>query len=54
MADRESGTSSYTMGYSEEFLQLLDRRSAKTHASYLLPHLEPGMWSVRLRRGRRP
>ena len=43
MADQTSATSSYTMGYSEEFLQLLDRRSAKTHASYLLPHLEPGM-----------
>ena len=40
---QESGTSNYTMGYTEEFLQLLDRRSAKTHASYLLPHLEPGM-----------
>ena len=40
---QESGTSSYTMGYTEEFLQLLGRRSAKTHASYLLPHLEPGM-----------
>ena len=43
MADRTSGASSYTMGYSEEFRQLLDRRSAETHASYLLPHLEPGL-----------
>ncbi len=34
--------SEYTMGYSEEFLQLLDRRSAETHAAYLLPHLKPG------------
>lgn len=33
----------YTMGYSPEFLQLLDRRNARTHASYLLPHLRPGM-----------
>ena len=30
------------MGYSEEFLQLLDRRSAETHAAYLLPHLRSG------------
>ena len=39
MADQ---TSEYTMGYSEEFLQLLDRRSAETHAAYLLPHLQSG------------
>ncbi len=31
----------YTMGYSEEFLQLLHRRSAETHAAHLLPLLEP-------------
>ncbi len=35
--------SSYTMGYSEEFRQLLNRRSAETHASHLLPLLKPGM-----------
>ncbi len=34
--------SSYTMGYSDEFRQLLDRRSAHTHAAHLLPHLESG------------
>jgi ubiquinone/menaquinone biosynthesis C-methylase UbiE len=34
---------SYTMGYSEEFRQMLNRRSAETHASYLMPLLEPGM-----------
>ena len=34
--------SSYTMGYSDEFRQLLDRRSAQTHAAHLLPHLESG------------
>ena len=34
--------SSYTMGYSDEFRQLLDRRSAQTHAALLLPHLESG------------
>ena len=35
--------SEYTMGYSEDFLRMLHRRSAQTHAAYLLPHLEPGM-----------
>ena len=35
--------SSYTMGYSEEFRQLLAQRSAETHATHLLPHLEPGL-----------
>ena len=33
----------YTMGYNEEFQQLLYRRSAATHAAHLLPHLKPGM-----------
>ena len=33
----------YTMGYSPEFLQLLDRRNAQTHAAHLLPRLRPGM-----------
>ena len=43
MADQAPDTSIYTMGYSEEFRQLLDRRSASTHAAYLLPHLRPGL-----------
>ncbi len=42
MADR-SPAPDYTMGYSEEFLQLLHRRSAPTHAAHLLPLLKPGM-----------
>ena len=42
MTEQTPGADSYTMGYSEEFRQLLDRRSAETHARYLLPHLEPG------------
>ncbi len=33
----------YTMGYSPEFLQLLDRRNSHTHAGHLLGHLKPGM-----------
>lgn len=43
MTNQAPDTSTYTMGYSEEFLQLLDRRSAATHAFYLLPHLSPGL-----------
>ena len=43
MADQPPGTPAYTMGYSEEFRQLLERRSADTHAAYLLPHLKPGL-----------
>ena len=31
------------MGYSDEFLQMLDRRNAGNSASHLLPLLEPGM-----------
>ena len=45
MTDRRTETpeSTYTMGYSDEFRQLLDRRSVETHAAHLLPRLEPGM-----------
>ena len=43
MPDEAPPTSEYTMGYSEEFLQLLHRRSAETHAAYLLPHIQPGL-----------
>lgn len=32
----------YTMGYDEDFRQLLNRRSARTHAAHLLPLLESG------------
>ena len=42
MPDDAPATPSYTMGYSEEFRQMLDQPSAETHASYLLPHLKPG------------
>ena len=41
MADTTS-EHTYTMGYSEEFQQLLRRRSVQTHATHLLPHLEAG------------
>ena len=42
MPDQTSATSDYTMGYSEEFLNLLGRRSMETHAKHLLPHLKSG------------
>ena len=42
MPDLTSATSDYTMGYSEEFRQLLNRRSAETHAKHLLSYLKPG------------
>ena len=43
MTQRTEATHEYTMGYSPEFLQLLDRRNAQTHAGYPLPRLRPGM-----------
>ena len=43
MADQGSAASSYTMGYSEEFLQLLHRRNADRNAAYLMPHLRSGL-----------
>lgn len=39
MSQPTEQTHEYTMGYSPEFLQLLDHRNAETHASHLLPHL---------------
>ena len=42
MAEESTHEQGYTMGYSEEFLQMLDRRSAQSHAGYLLQHLKPG------------
>ena len=43
MSGESPESSTYTMGYSEEFRQLLNRRSAATHATYLLPKLKPGL-----------
>lgn len=43
MTQHSTTDSEYTMGYTEEFRQLLERRSASSHASYLLPHVTPGM-----------
>ena len=43
MSEYTSPSPAYTMGYTPEFLQLLGRRNAETHAAYLLSHLEPGM-----------
>ena len=43
MSQPSTTDSNYTMGYTDEFRQLLDRRSAASHAFYLLPHLRTGM-----------
>ena len=43
MTNEPAQESTYTMGYSDDFQQLLDRRSVYTHAAHLLPHLKPGM-----------
>ena len=43
MTAQEPTAHKYTMGYSDEFLQLLDRRNAANSAAYLLPYLQPEM-----------
>lgn len=43
MSSGISHQSEYTMGYSDEFLQLLKRRSVEMNCSYLLSHLKPGL-----------
>ncbi|WP_420611485.1 class I SAM-dependent methyltransferase [Candidatus Spongiisocius sp.] len=43
MPEPASTTSAYTMGYDDDFLQMLHWRSAETHARHLLPHLKPGL-----------
>ena len=40
---RDRSASTYTMGYSDEFRQILHHRRAETHAAHLLPHLAPGL-----------
>ncbi len=44
MTQSASADPDYTiMGYSEEMIESLMRRTAATNAAYLLPHLKPGM-----------
>ncbi|MYA78937.1 MAG: methyltransferase domain-containing protein [Acidobacteriia bacterium] len=46
MTDNENQdipTPSYTMGYSDEFQKMLERRNARNSAAHLLPHLETGL-----------
>ena len=43
MTESASTQSGYTMGYDEDFRQMLTWRSAETHAAHLLPYLEPGL-----------
>ena len=42
MSQMHEESSTYAMGYSDEFTQILHRRNAETHAAHLLPHLRPG------------
>ena len=42
MSQKHGEDSTYAMGYSDEFTQILHRRNAETHAAHLLPHLRPG------------
>ena len=42
MPEPTSQSPEYTMGYSPEFLQLLDRRNAQANAAHLMPSLKPG------------
>lgn len=43
MTESTSPDLAYTLGFSDEFLDSLMRRTAKTNAGYLLPYLKPGM-----------
>ena len=43
MPDQTPGSSRYTMGYSDDFIRLLDRRSVESHAAHLIPFLKPGL-----------
>ena len=43
MCAQESSTPDYTMGFSEEFIRILRRYTAETHAAHLLPYLRPGL-----------
>ena len=43
MPESAPTTSTYTMGYDDDFLQMLRWRSAETHARHLLPLLKPGL-----------
>ncbi|MDE0164265.1 MAG: methyltransferase domain-containing protein [Bryobacterales bacterium] len=46
MTDNETPdipTPTYTMGYSDEFQKMLERRNARISAAHLLPYLEPGL-----------
>lgn len=43
MSEDTRQSAEYTMGYSDEFQQLLNRRSLQTHAKHLIPYLKPGM-----------
>ena len=43
MTQQTSGTPDYTMGFSEEFVEVSRRYTAEANAVYLLPYLRPGL-----------
>ncbi|MYC29515.1 MAG: methyltransferase domain-containing protein [Chloroflexi bacterium] len=43
MVNSGSSTPDYTMGFSDEFMEIYRRYTAETSAAYLLPHLRPGL-----------
>lgn len=46
MSESTSSTPEYVGGYAEEMKRIISRRTAATHAAYLLPHLNPGMTAL--------
>ena len=42
LSQDQAESSTYAMGYSDEFTQILHRRNAETHAAHLLPYLKSG------------
>ena len=43
LGEQEPATPDYTMGFSEEFLEVLRRYNVQASAAHLLPHLSPGL-----------
>lgn len=46
--NKSASAAEYTMGYSQEFRQMLDRRRVESHARYLLPYLAAGQRALDL------
>ena len=43
MTEQTPGTPDYTMGFSEDIVEVLKRSTVEDSAAYLLPHLRPGL-----------